>query len=157
VDGLYFADLQARSLVYVSSSGGHDTVAQLPAGMTATAAYVDPATHVPVWVALQPETATPDACPGGALVVLRAVGEGLTHVAQSPGCVVSLAADASHLYWLAVLPSGGSRVLRAAHVGGTVEQVAELAGAAGSLALDASHLYWSERTTGRIMRRAKPR
>ncbi len=154
--GLYFADLQARSIVYVSSSGGHETVALLPEGMTATALYIEPSTHAPLWVALQPETADPDECPGGPLLVQRVVSGGFVQFTESPGCVVSLAADATHLYWLAAVPPRGSRVLRAAHGSGTVEQVTETPGVGSSLALDATHVYWSERSTGRILRIRKP-
>lgn len=154
--GLYFADLQARSIMYVSAASGHETVALLPGGLTATAVYIDPSTHAPVWIALQPETPDPNECPGGPLLVQRVVSGGFVQFTQSPGCVASLAADATHLYWLTVVPYRGSLVLRASHVSGTVEQVAETPGFGWSLALDASHAYWSERTTGRILRIPKP-
>ncbi|MBF5042470.1 hypothetical protein FGE12_08660 [Aggregicoccus sp. 17bor-14] len=154
--GVYLADRQARQLTYLSGAGGSETAASIPEGMVVATLSHQPVSGAPLWVALRPEAQDPNSCPGGPIQVRWSSYGPLVPFTSSPGCVVALASDDTHLYWLAVLPERGLAVLRAPLTSGIAETVAQTPGFGWGFAMDATHVYWSERTTGRILRAAKP-
>lgn len=74
-----------------------------------------------------------------------------TVVAKTEGRPVSLAIDATHIYWTVDLPGTIARVRKD---GGPIETLARGDKPVG-LALDATHVYWSEWGAGRIAKVAK--
>jgi hypothetical protein len=153
--GAYFSYRDSGQLMRVDPSFESDRVdgiANAPAGTRVEVLHVSAGT---LYAAV---TLAPDGyCNRGAsLLRVPTAGGAFASVSTSPGCVVDLASDAQHLYWLASVPGQGTLLLRAPQGGGDAWQLAKLQADSPSLAVDDTHVYWTEPALGRVMRMAKP-